>query len=444
MSYDDPEVRPLLDLEGLKAWRPGAPSGYAPLERGGRRVALLRRPTATSPRPAIDRDGCGLTSRRSTSCSTLGDLGARRGRRASWCAPAPAPGLAGDVRVVGTSPDLAIAPASVVPEPGGTRSSSEAGAVAPSRAGAPADRWVEQRARGAARRTGAVGDASTVVLGARGARRARSRRAAPTFRVRASTSKAEVWADERRAPLRAGRGRRSGTRRPRSTGTTPFELDARRRGRRRAGHDVPDRERERGPGRAGPLPRPGAPALPRGRRSCSPIQVADEARHVEVFTRRAAAARAPSSGLSTVGGQASLQTLLDEPDFAIAHFLLSVLGEGTFLSLLSFLETHAPDPVTRQVAHLALAGRGPPRRLRAWPTWAACAGRRPRPAGPAGGRRRAAPRRARPHRRAQRGGVRRPGAAGGRMRGNPAAISRGFAAVQALQDEMAAGRRRRW
>jgi len=23
MSYDDPEVRPLLDLEGLKAWRPG-------------------------------------------------------------------------------------------------------------------------------------------------------------------------------------------------------------------------------------------------------------------------------------------------------------------------------------------------------------------------------------------------------------------------------------
>jgi ABC-type phosphate/phosphonate transport system substrate-binding protein len=33
MSYDDPEVRPLLDLEGLKAWRPGRVSGYAPLER---------------------------------------------------------------------------------------------------------------------------------------------------------------------------------------------------------------------------------------------------------------------------------------------------------------------------------------------------------------------------------------------------------------------------
>ena len=31
MSYDDPEVRPLLDLEGLKAWRPGRTEGYAPL-----------------------------------------------------------------------------------------------------------------------------------------------------------------------------------------------------------------------------------------------------------------------------------------------------------------------------------------------------------------------------------------------------------------------------
>jgi len=32
MSYDDPEVRPLLDLEGLRAWLPGRTSGYRPLE----------------------------------------------------------------------------------------------------------------------------------------------------------------------------------------------------------------------------------------------------------------------------------------------------------------------------------------------------------------------------------------------------------------------------
>ncbi|HEX4493006.1 MAG TPA: ferritin-like domain-containing protein [Acidimicrobiia bacterium] len=80
-------------------------------------------------------------------------------------------------------------------------------------------------------------------------------------------------------------------------------------------------------------------------------QIADEARHVEVFTRRALLHRT-TLGTSSVGGRASLQTLVDEPDFTLASFLLSVLGEGTFLDLLSFLERHAPDPVTRRVAQL--------------------------------------------------------------------------------------------
>jgi hypothetical protein len=82
------------------------------------------------------------------------------------------------------------------------------------------------------------------------------------------------------------------------------------------------------------------------------IQTADEARHIEVFTRRALLRR-PMLGLSTAGGQASLKTLVDEPDFTIASLLLSVLGEGSFLSLLWFLHRHAPDPVTREVARLA-------------------------------------------------------------------------------------------
>jgi hypothetical protein len=81
------------------------------------------------------------------------------------------------------------------------------------------------------------------------------------------------------------------------------------------------------------------------------VQIADEARHVEVFTRRATL-RGGEMGLSTVSGRQSLKTLLDEPDFALASFLLSVLGEGTFLNLLWFLERHAPDPVTRQIARL--------------------------------------------------------------------------------------------
>lgn len=33
MSWDDPAVRPLLELEGLRAWRPGRTSGYAALDR---------------------------------------------------------------------------------------------------------------------------------------------------------------------------------------------------------------------------------------------------------------------------------------------------------------------------------------------------------------------------------------------------------------------------
>ncbi len=41
MRYDDPAVRPLLDLEGLKAWRPGRTSGYAMLERACDRFGWL-------------------------------------------------------------------------------------------------------------------------------------------------------------------------------------------------------------------------------------------------------------------------------------------------------------------------------------------------------------------------------------------------------------------
>ena len=82
-------------------------------------------------------------------------------------------------------------------------------------------------------------------------------------------------------------------------------------------------------------------------------QAADEARHVEVFTRRGLLSGGPL-GTSSAGGRASLQTLLAEPDFTTASFLLSVLGEGTFLDLLRFIHEHAPDPVTADVTRLAL------------------------------------------------------------------------------------------
>jgi hypothetical protein len=71
-----------------------------------------------------------------------------------------------------------------------------------------------------------------------------------------------------------------------------------------------------------------------------------------VFTRRLGLhGNAPL--LSTAGGQASLRTLLQAPDFSSATFLLSVLGEGTFVNLLNFLYEYGPDPVTRQICRLA-------------------------------------------------------------------------------------------
>ncbi|HEY3999879.1 MAG TPA: ferritin-like domain-containing protein, partial [Candidatus Xenobia bacterium] len=80
--------------------------------------------------------------------------------------------------------------------------------------------------------------------------------------------------------------------------------------------------------------------------------MADEARHIEVFTKRALA---NGGGLGIAGAttQKSLATLLQPMDFSIASFLLSVLGEGTFLDLLAFLERHAPDPATRELLQRA-------------------------------------------------------------------------------------------
>lgn len=81
------------------------------------------------------------------------------------------------------------------------------------------------------------------------------------------------------------------------------------------------------------------------------LQCADEARHIEVFTRRLGL-RGHAPMLSTAGGQESLLTLMQAPDFSSATFLLSVLGEGSFITLLHFLSAHAPDPVTRQICRL--------------------------------------------------------------------------------------------
>lgn len=41
MSYDDPQIRPLLDMEGLRQWLPGRTSGYGALERAVDRFGTI-------------------------------------------------------------------------------------------------------------------------------------------------------------------------------------------------------------------------------------------------------------------------------------------------------------------------------------------------------------------------------------------------------------------
>lgn len=81
-------------------------------------------------------------------------------------------------------------------------------------------------------------------------------------------------------------------------------------------------------------------------------QVADEARHIEAFTKRALV---NGGGLqySSALTQQSLKSLLDQEDFSQASFLLSVLGEGAFLEYLAFIANHAPDPVTADIVRRA-------------------------------------------------------------------------------------------
>lgn len=81
-------------------------------------------------------------------------------------------------------------------------------------------------------------------------------------------------------------------------------------------------------------------------------QQAEEARHYEAFVKRALA-NGGGLGVTAASSMASLETLLDQEDFPAAHFLLSVLGEGTFVDLLRFLETHAPDPAMREIVRRA-------------------------------------------------------------------------------------------
>ncbi|RDU64168.1 ferritin-like domain-containing protein [Helicobacter sp. MIT 14-3879] len=80
--------------------------------------------------------------------------------------------------------------------------------------------------------------------------------------------------------------------------------------------------------------------------------IGDEARHIEVFTKRAIA-----TGLgvqySSQNTQQSLYTLFKEDDYFKSSFLLHIMGEGTFIDLLGFLESYAQDEPTKKLLNLA-------------------------------------------------------------------------------------------
>jgi TusA-related sulfurtransferase len=83
----------------------------------------------------------------------------------------------------------------------------------------------------------------------------------------------------------------------------------------------------------------------------------DEARHIEAFTKRALA---NGGGLQFSSNltEWSLMSLLVQEDYFRSSFLLHVLGEGTFLDLLAYIEEHAPDPVTADIVRKARADEG--------------------------------------------------------------------------------------
>ena len=78
----------------------------------------------------------------------------------------------------------------------------------------------------------------------------------------------------------------------------------------------------------------------------------DEARHIEVFTKRANANGGGFQYSSEVT-QRSLYSLFKEDDYIKSSFLLHVMGEGTFIDLLSFLEKYMPDDATKKIIRLA-------------------------------------------------------------------------------------------
>ena len=326
------EVRPLLDIEGLKAWQPGP------------HVAATRCSSARSIGSA--RSTAWLAARLIAEVVDLGDLGARRGRAPARQARARARAERGRA-CAGTAPTLAVDLPAWCRARGHARRRRVRRASTRIARGA-ADRWHGAERAGGDRRR-AVAHAAGA-LGARRARRARRGRRAGA-RPSARRQARRCGPTRRRGSTRRPPPR-SGIRRPRSRGT------------RRSTHpaEVEDAvvqvmtyliENETAallvPARFLGAP---APALPRGhaaardpgRRRGAPHRGVHAARAPAPQRARALDRRRPGLARDAVR-RARLRDRVASCSRCSARAASS--------SLLWFLHEHAPDACTREVARLA-------------------------------------------------------------------------------------------
>ena len=403
----------------------GPHEGYAPLERAvdesgfyestvhRRRYHLTGADYRSRAISALDRGAHLLSSARSGGLPLGGRLGVR-----------------------GTRPGPRRPPARLVPRAGhelGDRRSSDGATRRLARAWSSAARrptgagTAPSGGRGRPAQPGRSRRAPAGDVGTGRARRA-GRGGAPDDRL-PPLAKREVWADE---PPRLYRRRppRSGTRPPRSTGTP----------RSSCADEVEDavvqmmtyldRERDGGAARARAVPRPGAPALPRGHAAARDPGRRRGAPHRGLHAARAAAA-ATRSGSRRAGGQASLEDAASTSPTSRSPPSCSRCSARARSYAAVVPRASRARPVHAAGRAARRAGRGAPRRVRAgapgavmarWTRACATAGARPSSAGTTrcahGGPERGGVRRARPARR------RRLGARGSR---------RGHAAVVACQ-----------
>ncbi len=268
MRYDDPTVRPLIDLEGLKQWRDGRTAATRQLETRVRPLPLPR----SVPAPAwASRDAIDARSRRARSRPRRASVAASaRSRRSTWtrscaftalhrrspctCAHGPARGVTASSRVgcrrFAPPPSRRVRRSS--PCCGAATRSAGAGAAR----SAPATRSTAESSTG---RHSVGGWPRAAHSSRRACRRSRSR----------SIDRDEIWADDRAATLPRRPRPRSGIRRPRSRGTRRARTLERSRTRVVQILTYLIENENGGARRPGEVLRAGAPALPRGRCSSS-------------------------------------------------------------------------------------------------------------------------------------------------------------------------------